>query len=239
MRFTVRRPPIGEVSPCCHRPSGGDVACSVDVGVAPASSTDFALENRLALTVLRSDMPARGTSLRRIRSRDLLDPTISLVLQTRAEKPPAASVDRPVQPALLGYPHTGLIDSASRSAGHCPHVKGFDSDRVEAARNVSGDFLHPVLAPVDLTRTQLRDRPSCSRAAVGATLGPGESLLQHLQPLSLTAGQTRCVQQFAGRQRRRHGDAAVDAHHAAVTPARRSRPGCERTRYASGRPDHA
>ncbi len=35
MRFTVRRPPNGEVSPCCHRPSGGDVACSVDVGVAP------------------------------------------------------------------------------------------------------------------------------------------------------------------------------------------------------------
>ena len=38
MRFTVRRPPIGEVSPCGHRPSGGDVACSIGVGVAPSGS---------------------------------------------------------------------------------------------------------------------------------------------------------------------------------------------------------
>jgi hypothetical protein len=34
LRFTVRRPPTGAVSPCSHRPSGGDVACSMDVGVA-------------------------------------------------------------------------------------------------------------------------------------------------------------------------------------------------------------
>ena len=216
LRFTVRRPPIGEVSPCCHRPSGGDVACGVDVGVAPASSAGFALENRLALAVPGSDVPARGASLRRIRGRDLLDPTVSLVLQTRGEKPPTAAADRPVQPALLSNAHTGLLHSSPRRAGHRPHVKGFDPDRVEAARNVSGDFFDPVLAPVGLTGFQFRDRPFRSRAPVGATLGPGESPLQHLQPLSLTAGQTGCVQQFAGRQRRRHRNTTVDAHHAPI-----------------------
>jgi hypothetical protein len=83
LRFTVRRPSIGEVSPCGHRPSGGDVACSVDVGVAPPGSAGFALEDRSALAVSECDAPARGASLRRVRSRDLLDPAESLVLQAR------------------------------------------------------------------------------------------------------------------------------------------------------------
>jgi hypothetical protein len=83
LRFTVRRPSIGEVSPCGHRPSGGDVACSVDVGVAPPGRAGFALEDRSALAVSECDAPARGASLRRVRSRDLLDPAESLVLQAR------------------------------------------------------------------------------------------------------------------------------------------------------------
>src|SRR5258708_26476157 len=99
LRFTVRRPPSGEVSPCCHRPSGGDVACTVDVGVAPSSSAGFALEDRLALAVSGCDMLARGASLRRVRSRDLLDPAQSLVLQTRDQLTPANSADRAVEPA--------------------------------------------------------------------------------------------------------------------------------------------
>ena len=198
MRSTVRRPPTGEVSPCGHRPSGGDVACSVDVGVAPASSAGFTLEHRLALTVPGSDVPARGASLRRKRGRDLLDPTVSLVLQSRGEQPPAAVPDRPVQPALLSDALTGLLYSSARSAGHCPHVKGFDPDRVEAARNVSADLFDPVLAPVGLTGVQFRDRPFCSRSPGGATRGSGAPLLQHLQPLGLTPGQTGCVQQWPG-----------------------------------------
>ena len=181
MRFTVRRPPTGEVSPYSHRPSGGNVACSVDVGVAPSSSAGFALENRLALTVSGSDMSARGASLRRVRGRNLLDPTMSLVLQTRSEQPPTAAADSPVQPALLSNAHTGLLYSSPYSAGHRTHVKGFNPDRVEAARNIGGGFLDPVLAPVGLTRLQIRDRQFRSSAAVGPTLGVGEPLLEHLQ----------------------------------------------------------
>ena len=238
MRFTVRRPPTGEVSRCGHRPSGGDVACSVDVGVAPASSAGLALENRLALTVPRSDVPARGASLRRIRGRDLLYPTVSLVLQTRAEKPPTAPADRPVQPALLSNAHTGLLECSPRSPGHRPHIKCFDPDRVEAARKVSGVFFDPVLAPVGLTGFQFRDRLFRSRPPVGATRGPGQPLLQHLQPFRLTPGQTGCMQQFTGRQRRRRRQ-----HHGRCPPrshreARRSQRGRARTRHASGRPDH-
>ena len=121
------------------------------------------------------DVPARGASLRRIGGRDLLDPAVSLVLQTRGEQPPSTAADRAVQPAFLRNAHTGLLDGSPRRSGHRPHVEGFDPDRVEAARNVSGGFLDPVLAPVDLTGFQLRDRRSCSGASVGATRGRGRA----------------------------------------------------------------
>ena len=216
MRFTVRRPPTGEVSPCCHRPSSGDVACGVDVGVAPPSITGIALEDRLALAVLGSDVPAHGASLRRVRRRDLLDPTVSLVLQTRGEKTPTASVYSSVQPPLLSNVHAGLLNSSPCTAGHRAHVKGFDADRVEAPRDVSGGLFDPVLAPVGLTRSQFRDRLFRSGATVGATFGPGKSLLQRLQPLGLSPAEAGCVQRFAGRQCGRHDHAAVDTDHAVV-----------------------
>ena len=180
VRFTVRGLPTGEVSPCGHRPSGGDVACSVDVGVAPSSGAGFALENRLALTVPRSDMPAPGASLRRVRSRSLLDPAQSLVLQTRGEKTPTTSADRAVKPPFLSHSRTGLLDSSARRPGHRTHVKGLDSDHVKPTREISGDFFDPVLAPVGRTRFQLRDRQFRAGAPVRATVGPGEPLLQHL-----------------------------------------------------------
>src|SRR5258708_27223688 len=91
LRFTVRRPPTGEVSPCCHRPSGGDVARSIDVGVAPTSIAGLALEHRLTLAIPGCDVPTRGAALRRVRSRDLLNPAESLVLQTRDKLTPATS----------------------------------------------------------------------------------------------------------------------------------------------------
>ena len=220
MRFTVRRPASAEVSPCCHRPSGGDVACSVHVGVARPRGAGFALENRLALTVFGRDVPARGASLRGVRGRDLLDPTTSLVLQSRGEQTPSTPVNAPVEAALLGDPHTGPLDGAPRRAGHRAHVKGFDADGVEAPRDVSGGLFDPILAPVSLPRLQLRDGLLRVSSTVGATLGAGQPLLQHLQPLGLTAAQARGVQQFTGRQRRRHHNTTVDTHHALVTRAR-------------------
>src|SRR5215204_1676815 len=61
LRFTVRRPPISEVSPCGHRPSGSDFACSVHVSVTPAHIADFAPEDRLALAVFWRDVPTYRT----------------------------------------------------------------------------------------------------------------------------------------------------------------------------------
>jgi hypothetical protein len=174
LRFTVRRPASAEVSPCCHRPSGGDVACSVDVGVARPRIAGVTLESRLALAVPGSDVPARGASLRRVRGRDLLDPTVSLVLQTRGKQTPSASSDATVEPALLRDPLARLLDAAPRAAGHRIDIEGLDPDRVEAPRDVSGGLFDPVLTPISLTRIDAGDRqlrassprePHCARAS--------------------------------------------------------------------------
>ena len=219
MRFTVRGPATAEVSPCCHRPSGGDVACSVHVGVGGPRVAGFAFKNRLALAVPGSDVPARRTSLPRVRSRDLLDPTKSLVLQTRGQQTPATAVDGPVQTAFLTNAYTALLHRSACRAGHSAHVKCFDADLIEAPRNVRGCLFGPVPPTVGLTRSQLRDRALCASSPVGAALCAGQALLQHLQPLRLARGETRGVQQFTGRQCRRHHNTTVDTHHAAITRA--------------------
>jgi hypothetical protein len=219
LRFTVRRPASAEVSPCCHRPPGGDVACSVDVGVAPTRSAGFALEDRLALAVSGCDMPTSGATLRRVRSRDLLNPAESLVLHPSDELAPATLADRPVEPTLLSHSHPRLLDGAARGAGHRPHVKGLDPDHVEPPCQVSGGLLDPVLTPIPLAGPQLRDRPPRLSAPVGTALAAGQPLLQHLHPLRLTRSQTGCVQQLTGRQRRGHGNTTVNSNHAAIVRA--------------------
>jgi hypothetical protein len=219
LRFTVCRPPNGEVSPCCHRPSGGDVACSVDVGVAPSDSAGFTLEDRLALAVSGSDVPARGATLRRVRSRHLFDPAESLVLQTFDQPTPATSADRAVEAALLGHSRAGVFDGAARGAGHRSHLEVLDSDHIEPPREIGRGFLDPVFTPVRLAGFQLRDRPFRPLPAVGTTLTARQPLLQDLQPLRLTRTQTRSPQQLAGRQRSRHHHTAVDTDHTAVARA--------------------
>jgi hypothetical protein len=184
LRFTVHRPPTGEVSPCGHRPSGGDVACSVHVGVAPTGGAGFALEDRLALAVSGCDVPTRGASLRRVRRRDLLDPAESFVLQARDELTPSASADRAVEPTFLGHPRARLLDGAARGARHRPHVKCLDPDHVKPPRQVGSSLLDPVLAPIPLTGFQLRDRPFRLLAAMGTALAAREPLFQHLQSVS-------------------------------------------------------
>ncbi len=215
MRFTVRRPPSGEVSPCCHRPSGGDVACSIDVGVAPSGSAGLALEDRLALAVPRCDMPARGATLRRVRSRNLLDPAQSLVLQTRDKLAPATSADRAVEPAFLGnsVPGCSAVPRAERVIARTSRASTLITSK-RRARSVV----------VFSTQSLRRSRSRAFSLAIARFVFRGGWSPAWRGPVAAAApstasthpGQTGCVQQFAGGQRSRHGNAAVDAHHAAV-----------------------
>src|SRR6201999_1566738 len=129
---------------------------------------------------------AGRASLRRVRGRDLLDPTTSLVLQSRSEQSPTTPTDAAIQTAFLCHPLAGLLDAAARTAGHRRHVEGFDADRVEAPRDVSAGLFDPVLAPVGLTRFEFGDGEFRASSPVGTAFGAGQVLLQDRQPLGLT-----------------------------------------------------
>ena len=216
MRFTVHRPPNGEVSLCWHRPSGGDVACRVHVGVARPRSAGDALEHRLALAVLGCDMPTGAASLRRERSRDPLDAPRSFPVEPSNQPAPTLTKDRAVEATLLGHSTAGLVNGAASRAGHRPHIKVFHPNGVKPAREIGSNLLHPVASPVYLARFDSGDRQFGALSPVGATLGPRKPLLQPAQPDAFTGCQARGMQQLPGRQRHRHRHAAVDADYAAI-----------------------
>jgi hypothetical protein len=81
LRFTVRRLPCGEVSLCWYRPSGGDVAGCVHVGVAPPGFAGDAGEDRLALAVFGCDVPAGRAALRRLRGTNPFDPSRGFMVE--------------------------------------------------------------------------------------------------------------------------------------------------------------
>jgi len=229
LRFTVHRPPNGEVSLCWYRPSGGDVAGSVHVGVARPHFAGDACEDRLALAVFGCDMPAGRASLRRVRSCYPFDSARSLVVKPDNQPTPPLMSDCSVESAFLGDPKAGLVEYAARGAGHRAHVKVLDSNRVEAARKISRGLFDPVASPVGVARLDSRDRQLGPSSPVGAALGACEALLEPAQPNPLTWCQARGVQQFPGGQRGRHRHTTIDTDHAAI-PRTRDRVGNMRER---------
>ena len=216
MRFTVHRPAIAEVSPCCHRPPGGDIACGVHVSIARARTTGDALENRLALAVFQCDMPALGASLRRKRCWNEFDPTHSFVLQPGNQPPPAVAADRTVETPLLRDVGARAFTSTARRSRHSTYIQILDADGREAARHIGAGLFHPVTAAISFTSAQPGNRQLRSCPPVRTGSRPGKTPLQPPQSLRFTSTKARNIQQVAGGQRRRHRDAAINANHAAV-----------------------
>jgi hypothetical protein len=185
LRFTVRRPANAEVSPCCHRPSGGDVACGVHVGIARARTASDALENRLALAVFRRDMPTVRASLRCERCRDHFEPPRGLVFQPGDQHSPPLAADRAVKAPFLRDVSARALAGTARRAGHGTDVQILDTDSVEPARQVGGGLFHPVAAAICLTGAQPRDGQLGARPPLRSPARPGQTLLQPSQPLGL------------------------------------------------------
>jgi hypothetical protein len=226
LRFTVRRPASAEVSPCCHRPSGGDVACGVHVGIARPRITGDALENRLALAVLRRDMPAEGASLRRIRCRDEFEPPRRLVRQPGNQQSPPLAPDLTVECAFLRDISARVFTSPARRAGHRTQIQILDTDGVEAAGQIGGGLFHPVTAAICFTGAHLRDGQLGSCPPGRSVPPPGQTPLQPAQPLGFTGTKARNPQQLPAGQRNRDRYAAIHTHHAAITrPRNRVRDG--------------
>lgn len=220
MRFTVHRPPCGEVSLCWYRPSGGDVAGSVHIGIARPGFTGDAGEDRLALAVFGCDVPTGRASLRRLRGRDPLNSARSLMVEPGHQSTPSLSTDRAIKAPLLGNTNARLIKGAARRACHRPHVEALHSNGVEPTRQIGRGFFHPVSSPVRLARSEPSDRQLGALSAVGATPGSRQALVKAAQPDLFTRCQAGGVQQLPSRQGRRHGDTTIDADHAAVPGSR-------------------
>ncbi len=220
MRFTVHRPASAEVSPCCHRPPGGDIACGVHVSTTRPCAAGHALENRLALAVFRRDVPAVRASLRRVRRRDEFQPSHGLVLQPGHQQSPSLAADLPVEAPLLRDIAPEALPSTARRAGHGTHFQILDPDGIEATRQVGGGLFHPVTAAIGFPGAQPGDGQlgSCSPAA--SALRPGQTLLQSAESLGFTRAQARNAQQLAAGQCHRYRHAAIHTHDAAILGSR-------------------
>jgi hypothetical protein len=217
LRFTVHGPASAEVSPCCHRPSGGNVACGVHVSVARPRPTGHALENRLALTVFRRDMPAVGASLRRVRCRDEFKPPAGLVLQPGNQQPPPLAADLTVEAPFLRHVGARAFPTTARRAGHRTHIQVLDTDGVEAARHIGGGLFHPVTAAIGFAGAQPRDGQLRSCSSARSASRAGQPLLKFAESLGFTRTKARNAQQLPGGQGNRYRHAAINTDDAAIT----------------------
>jgi hypothetical protein len=220
LRFTVLRPASAEVSPCCHRPPGGDVACRVHIGIARPRAAGDTLENRLALTVSRRDVPALGASLRRIRCRDEFQPPRGLVLQPGHQQTPPLAADLTVEAPFLRDVCARAVTGTARRAGHRTHLQVLDTNGVKAARHLGTGLFHPVMTPICLPGAHPRNGQLRSRAAGRSAPRPSQPPLQAAQALGFTSTKASNTQQLSVGQGNRDRHAAVNTHHAAITGSR-------------------
>jgi PLP dependent protein len=216
LRFTVRRPPQGKVSLCWYRPSGGDVASRIHVGVAWSGFAGDAREDRLVLAVFGCDVPTNGASLRRVRGRNVFDTSRSFLVEPDDKLAPGLTTDRAVKPSFLHDAKPWLVQRAACGTSHRPHVELLHSDCVEPKREICCCLLDPIAPPIHFARFEFRDRQPDALSTVGATPGACEALLQPTQSNAFTSRQARNMQQLPGGKRRRYHHTAIDTDHTAV-----------------------
>ena len=219
MRFAVHRPGIPEASPRSHGVPRRDIPGRVYVSIA-GKPAGRACESRLALARLRIHMPAQRALLASESRFYLLYPAGRLLDQSADQKAPTGPQDLAVQPSLGVNAPARIPSRTLCRSRHVPDLEIFDTDHVEAARNVSAGLLGPVPASVCLSRTQLSDGPPHPRSAVRAAPSPGEPMLQPLQARLLPYAQARDAQQIARRQSCGYNDASVNAHDLAIARRR-------------------
>ena len=210
LRFAVHRPDHRQASPRGHRVPHGDVARRVHVSVG-GESAGSAPEARLALARFSVHVPARRAPLARECGIDLFDPSASFLLQAPDQQAPAGSGDLPVQGRLLLDVPTRSFNGAPGGSGHIRNLQIFDTDHVEAPRQVCGDFVAPVLTRVSFPYPQLSDRELDPRTPVRSSLSAGQPALKTEQTPTSAGAETEHVKQLASGQRRTYGYATVNA----------------------------
>jgi hypothetical protein len=211
LRFAVRGRAQRQASPRSHGTSCRDVSSRVHVGVVGVSAGPAA-EDGLALARLRIDDPARRATLRGVGGVDLLYSARSLLFQTRRQQAPARCVDGSIESSLLADSPPRDGDGAARGARHGADVEVLNPDHVEAAGQVGGGLLHPVLAPVCFAGLQTGDLGFDPSSPIGSPAGSGQGALESPQAYGLSVSQSGYRQKFTRGQRCRNSDASVDTY---------------------------
>ena len=197
-------------------------------GAAAGSATETAWLSRES----PCHLPARRAPLARKRGTDLLHPAGCLVLQPAHQQPPPRPQDLPVQPGLGDIP-ARILPRSLRGPRHVLDTQVSTRIRSNLARDVRGDLLRPVLAPVRLAgRIRAIACFTCLRR-FEPRRSAGEFALQPPQPDPLPPGQGRAMQQLAGGQGRgdRHPSRRPPPGR---YPVREPAQGSPRRRYATG-----
>jgi hypothetical protein len=219
LRFAVRRLGNPYASPRSRRPSDGDIARSVNVCVAYVSA-GIAGEDGLALACLRIHLPACRATLRSVCGRNLLNSSLGLLIKAGNEHSPGIFEYPSVKSCFLGNASAGFCGGAPCRARHCLHIERFDSDQIEAYRQVRCDLFAPVLTHVRLMPPQLGYASPHFRSPVGATPATSQASLQLTQSALPPAAQLSHSQEFTGAQGSANLDASVHSHDAAVAGSR-------------------
>jgi hypothetical protein len=229
LRFAVHWPGNPVASPRFHSVPRRDITCRVNVSVT-GETAGHTSEEGLALAALRCDVPARRATLARVRGWYSFDPSWGLVLKPLYEPTPARPKNSSVQASFLADIPAWRFWSPLRRPGHAPDVKVLDTNHIEPACQISAGLLAPVLP----SRRIAGFRACNCRLDFAAPLRPtfrlSELPLHPAQLRHLTGSQSRAVQEFARRQRSRHGDAQIHADNLSLT-------GAENRGWSSGKRD--
>ena len=235
MRFAVHRPGYPVASPRSHGVPRRDVNGRVHIRVADETAGNSP-EHGLALTRVPAHLPARQAPLTREMRFDPPRPARRLVLRAGARAPhPDPRIPR-FSPALARTFRPGLSRVPLADRVMFPICRSSTRITSNRPRDVRGDLLGPVFAPVGLPGLQPGDRVLDSAPAVRAPLRAGQLALQSPQPGPLPPGQgggSAAARRWTGPRRPLHpGRSPRPRRYPAPVPARGSR----RRRHATAPP---
>src|SRR3990167_3504032 len=218
LRFTVQRGQKVSPSPRSNRlPGGQNIACSVHIGVGAVPASDTT-EDRLALAVLLSRMPAGVAASRRERRIDLDQhhaSQVTLVSESPAEKAPAAGKNLPVQSRLLTDVAARHLDGPSGGTSHVLHPQRLDGDQIEVDDETGGCLLNPILDSIGFSGPQPGDSEPGPFPTATPLLLPGQLPLETGKAGTFRLGHRRGMDEFAVARRKGIDDPPVDANNRA------------------------
>lgn len=176
----------------------------------------YATKDRLALAILRGDVPAAMAGLGSEGCPDLFNSSGRLLLKALDQPSPAASEDPAVQAGFAADTGAWSVSGAARGSGHSPDANVFHAYEIEGSDERGTSLLDPVAPTVDLAGDLSGYRVPDPLAALRASDGAGQASLESGQSATFSRGGFRCMHKVAGGKRDRHRYTTIDTDGTAI-----------------------